>query len=109
MDKRDKQVKVMLTGAELVELGKKAGHEPLSSYCRRLLVEGIGVPFDLVDADTGVTVASGTGLVNEETFKPQAAVKRECLNCRAMVSRRADGKLVNENGSLHVCGEAAFQ
>jgi hypothetical protein len=38
MAKRDRQVKVMLTEAELGELTKRAGYEPLSSYCRRLLL-----------------------------------------------------------------------
>ena len=41
-DRRSEQIKVMVTGAELMALAKRAGSEPLSSYCRRVLVDSEG-------------------------------------------------------------------
>jgi hypothetical protein len=37
MDKRVKAVRVMITELEMAELRRRAGREPLSSYCRRVL------------------------------------------------------------------------
>lgn len=53
-DRRSEQIKVMVTGAELMELARQAGSEPLSSYCRRVLFEKFeeSQPHrDLVQAD----------------------------------------------------------
>jgi hypothetical protein len=45
MDKREKVVRALVTEAEYNRLLEQAGHEPLSSYARRLLVGELDTGF----------------------------------------------------------------
>jgi hypothetical protein len=64
MEKRDRQVKIMMTQSEVEEMKRRAGREPFSSYCRRLV---LGEDITSVTEALRGYVKAGSTTVTENT------------------------------------------
>ena len=74
-DRRSEQIKVMVTGPELMELAKRAGHEPLSSYCRRVLFDHVAAnPFPMPQIGEDGKIVIDPMKVPEIPVEVQAAI-----------------------------------